>query len=95
MARGRIEDRAVGRQRIVDGLPEMPGLRRNRVRQISGRRASIRLVRDPRGSRLYREVGAIPFAYANEQLETWDPANPRRAYSRNVGPVDLPRPARE
>jgi len=34
--------------------------------------------RDPRGSRLYREVGAIPFGYANEQLETWDAANPRR-----------------
>lgn len=34
--------------------------------------------RDPRGSRLYGMVGPIPFGYANEQLETWDPANPRR-----------------
>lgn len=34
--------------------------------------------RDPRGSRLARSAGAIPFGYANEQLETWDPANPRR-----------------
>ena len=33
--------------------------------------------RDPRGSRLYRSVGAIPFGYANEQLEIWDPQNPR------------------
>jgi hypothetical protein len=34
--------------------------------------------RDPRGSHLYHEVGPIPFGYANEQLETWDPLNPRR-----------------
>jgi hypothetical protein len=34
--------------------------------------------RDPRGSRLLGEVGSIPFGLANEQLETWDPANPRR-----------------
>lgn len=34
--------------------------------------------RDPRGSNLSNDVGAIPFGYANEQLETWDPANPRR-----------------
>ncbi len=33
--------------------------------------------RDPRGSRLYGMVGAIPFAYANEQLVTWDAANQR------------------
>jgi len=33
--------------------------------------------RDPRGSHLYHEVGAIPFGYANEQLDTWDAANPR------------------
>ena len=33
--------------------------------------------RDPRGSALYREVGAIPFGYANEQLEIYDPLNPR------------------
>src|SRR5688572_18531078 len=33
--------------------------------------------RDPRGSRLYGSVGPIPFAYANEQLMTWDPTNPR------------------
>src|SRR5712692_6612824 len=33
--------------------------------------------RDPRGSNLYKEVGAIPFGYANEQLDAWDPANPR------------------
>ena len=33
--------------------------------------------RDPRGSRLYGMVGAIPFGYANEQLDIWDPANPR------------------
>lgn len=33
--------------------------------------------RDPRGSDLYGDVGAIPFGYANEQLEIWDAANPR------------------
>jgi hypothetical protein len=33
--------------------------------------------RDPRGSNLYAAVGDIPFGYANEQLDTWDPANPR------------------
>lgn len=33
--------------------------------------------RDPRGSNLYASVGDIPFGYANEQLDTWDPANPR------------------
>jgi hypothetical protein len=34
--------------------------------------------RDPRGSDLYRLVGDIPFGYANEQLEAFDPSNPRR-----------------
>ena len=34
--------------------------------------------RDPRGSDLYPLVGDIPFGLANEALETWDPANPRR-----------------
>ncbi|HJU73835.1 MAG TPA: hypothetical protein VJ717_08820 [Gemmatimonadaceae bacterium] len=33
--------------------------------------------RDPRGSDLYGQVGAIPLGYANEQLEIYDPANPR------------------
>lgn len=33
--------------------------------------------RDPSGSALYRAVGAIPFGYANEQLEIYDPLNPR------------------
>src|SRR5438132_1214813 len=33
--------------------------------------------RDPRGSTLYAEVGPIPFGYANEQLDVYDPANPR------------------
>lgn len=33
--------------------------------------------RDPRGSNLYSKVGPIPFAYANEQLVTWDPLNQR------------------
>jgi hypothetical protein len=33
--------------------------------------------RDPRGSKLYGMVGAIPLGYANEQLQIWDPANPR------------------
>ena len=33
--------------------------------------------RDPRGSNLYASVGDIPFGYANEQLDTWDPQNPR------------------
>src|SRR5207248_9611435 len=31
----------------------------------------------PRGSALYAEVGPIPFGYANEQLDVYDPANPR------------------
>ena len=34
--------------------------------------------RDPRGSDLYRLVGDMPLGVANEALETWDPANPRR-----------------
>ena len=34
--------------------------------------------RDPRGSRLYAQTGDIPFGYANEQLETWDPSGVRR-----------------
>lgn len=33
--------------------------------------------RDPRGSDLYQAVGPIPFAFANEQLDIWDPLNPR------------------
>jgi len=33
--------------------------------------------RDPRGSALYASVGPIPFGYANEQLDAYDPANPR------------------
>jgi len=33
--------------------------------------------RDPRGSALYAMVGSIPFGYANEQLDVYDPANPR------------------
>jgi len=33
--------------------------------------------RDPRGSDLYQSVGAIPFGYANAQLEISDPLNPR------------------
>ena len=33
--------------------------------------------RDPRGSDLYEEVGALSFGYANQQLEVFDPANPR------------------
>ncbi|HEV8304426.1 MAG TPA: hypothetical protein VGQ25_05685 [Gemmatimonadales bacterium] len=33
--------------------------------------------RDPRGSALYREVGAIPFGYANEQLDVYDPLTTR------------------
>ena len=34
--------------------------------------------RDPSGSRLAAAVGDIPFGYANEQLETWDPTGVRR-----------------
>ena len=34
--------------------------------------------RDPHGSNLYRIVGDMPLGVANEALETWDPANPRR-----------------
>ena len=33
--------------------------------------------RDPRGSALYAAIGPIPFGYANEQLDVYDPANPR------------------
>ncbi|MGE5803042.1 MAG: hypothetical protein ACM358_12375 [Gemmatimonadota bacterium] len=33
--------------------------------------------RDPRGSALSREVGAIPFGYANEQLDVYDPLTTR------------------
>jgi hypothetical protein len=34
--------------------------------------------RDPHGSKLYRLVGDMPLGVANEALETFDPANPRR-----------------
>lgn len=33
--------------------------------------------RDPRGSNLYRQVGDLPFGYANDQLDLVDPQNPR------------------
>ena len=33
--------------------------------------------RDPRGSDLYDETGAIPFGYANEILDVWDPTGMR------------------
>ena len=33
--------------------------------------------RDPSGSALYRQVGAIPFGVANEALEEWDPSGIR------------------
>ena len=33
--------------------------------------------KDPRDSRLYQEVGPIPFGYANEQLDAWDPTGKR------------------
>ncbi len=33
--------------------------------------------RDPSGSDLYGAVGDIPFGFANEQLDLWDPTGPR------------------
>ncbi len=30
--------------------------------------------RDPRGSKLYWQVGPIPFGFANDQLDVWDPS---------------------
>jgi hypothetical protein len=42
--------------------------------------------RDPRGSDLYRSVGDVPFGLANEALEVWDPANPRR--EDHVGKIE-------
>jgi len=33
--------------------------------------------RDPRGSALYQDVGDIPFGYANEALDIYDPGSPR------------------
>ena len=33
--------------------------------------------RDPRGSDLFSDVGPMPFGHANQQLEIFDPANPR------------------
>lgn len=39
--------------------------------------------RDPRGSDLYSSVGDIPFGYANEQLDTWDPSG--RRHEDHVG----------
>ncbi|HKV73036.1 MAG TPA: hypothetical protein VJN95_00840 [Gemmatimonadales bacterium] len=33
--------------------------------------------RDPRGSHIYARTGPIPFGYANEQLDTYDPAGIR------------------
>ncbi len=39
--------------------------------------------RDPHGSRLYDAVGDIPFGYANEQLDIYDPS--RRRHEDHVG----------
>jgi hypothetical protein len=39
--------------------------------------------RDPRGSDLWKEVGQIPFGYANEQLDTFDPST--RRHEDHVG----------
>ncbi|NOT07714.1 MAG: hypothetical protein HOP28_05830 [Gemmatimonadales bacterium] len=39
--------------------------------------------RDPRGSDLYRDVGDIPFGYANETLDIWDPSG--RRHEDHVG----------
>lgn len=39
--------------------------------------------RDPRGSDLYGSVGDIPFGYANEVLDTWDPSG--RRHEDHVG----------
>lgn len=39
--------------------------------------------RDPRGSRLHRAVGEIPFGYANSQLDIWDPFG--RRHEDHVG----------
>jgi len=39
--------------------------------------------RDPRGSRLYDRLGPIPFGYANELLDAWDPAG--RRHEDHVG----------
>jgi hypothetical protein len=33
--------------------------------------------RDPKGSKLYGSVGPLPFGYANEVLDTWDPTGMR------------------
>ena len=41
--------------------------------------------RDPRGSALYAAVGPIPFGYANEQLDVYDPANPRHLRAAGGG----------
>ena len=39
--------------------------------------------RDPRGSALYRAVGDMPFGYANQQLDTYDPG--MRRHEDHVG----------
>ena len=39
--------------------------------------------RDPHGSDLYGSVGDIPFGYANEMLDTWDPSG--RRHEDHVG----------
>jgi hypothetical protein len=39
--------------------------------------------RDPRGSALYREVGEMPFGYANQQLDIYDPG--MRRHEDHVG----------
>ncbi len=38
--------------------------------------------RDPRGSDLYQQVGPIPFGYANQKLDEYDPLHlaPRRSF---------------
>lgn len=33
--------------------------------------------RDPRGSDIFKDVGPIPFGYANQALDTWDPLTQR------------------
>src|SRR5687767_3832849 len=39
--------------------------------------------RDPRGSALYRDVGEIPFGYANQRLDIYDPG--MRRHEDHVG----------
>ena len=55
-----IEHRAVGRQRVLDALPHVPGLRLNRKRQIGARQLTLRPEWNLHGRRIADRLGEQP-----------------------------------